>query len=225
MTSPWTEARFLSRPNRFLVRVVRGRRAFSAFLPNPGRLEELLLPRAILRVCPAPDLRRKTRYDVLAVRSGEEWVSLDTRLANATLAAALDRKGLPEFEEFRRYRREVSALGSRFDFLLEGARRCWLEVKHCSLVRDGTALFPDAPTERGVRHLEGLSQLARQGDRAACLFLVVRSARSFAPNEATDPAFASALRSAARDGVEVYARRGFLRGRNLLVGRAIPTEL
>lgn len=219
------EARFRSRPNRFLVRAVRGREAIEAFLPNPGRLEELLRPGVPLRLIPAAGQNRSRRYDVLAVQADDRWVCIDTRLANDAVATALRRGSLPEFRSYRTIRREPRWRSGRFDFLLEDPGRCWLEVKTVSLVVDGLALFPDAPTVRGARHLRDLARLARTGDRAAVLFLVVRQAERLAPNAAADPSFAEALRAAAEAGVEVLARRASLQGRRLRVGRPLPTTL
>lgn len=203
-------ARFLSRPNRFLVVArLRGGRRVRAHLADPGRLRELLVPGARLRLRPAHASGRKTRFTVALVRAPGKrgcWVSVDTSLANR-LAEALVRagrvRGLP-----RRctVHREVRRGRSRFDLLLapEGGPEILVEVKSVTLVEDGLALFPDAPTARGRRHLAELEAHARAGGRAAVLFVAQRpDARAVAPNEATDPGFARALRSAARAGVRL----------------------
>lgn len=221
----WIEARFRSRPNRFVVRAARGRHVVDAFLPNPGRLEELLQPGVPLRLRPATGPHRSTRYDVLAAQADRQWVCLDTRLANAAVAEVLRQKAFAEFRQHRSFRSEPPWSHGRFDFLLEDPGRCWLEVKMVSLVVDRLALFPDAPTARGARHLRELAGLARSGDRAAVLFLVVRRASRFAPNASTDPAFANALREAADAGVEVLVRRASLRGDRLAIGARLPTTL
>ena len=114
---------------------------------------------------------------------------------------------------------------SRLDFRLARPGTCWVEVKCCSLVVRGRALFPDAPTERGTRHLRELSALARRGNRAALLAVVVRRATRFSPNDAADPEFGQALRVAQRAGVEIHARLAALRGRELVLGASIPVDL
>ncbi len=219
------DARFVARVNRFRVRVELGGTIVDAHLPNPGRLGELLAPGIRVRMVPANSSNRTTAYDLLAARCGREWVCLDTRLANVAVRDALDARTLPEFSMYGITRQEVRWRDSRFDFLLEKPGRCWVEVKSCSLVRDGRALFPDAPTARGTKHLRGLASLARHGAHAAVLFVVVRRAVCFSPNDAADPAFGQALRDAADAGVEIHARRASLHGRHLVLDQPLPTDL
>ncbi len=225
MTAPWIEARFVERPNRFLIRATVGRRTVEAYLANSSRLGELLLPGARLRVVPAEGEQRSTRYDALAVWKGGEWVCLDTRLSNLAVAEALRVRILPEFARFRSVRAEARWRESRFDFLLQNPGRCWLEVKTCSLLRGRRAVFPDAPTARGTRHVSHLAELAARGDAAALLILVLRRAERFSPNDETDPEFVRALRSAKEAGVDIIARRAHLRGLRLEVDRRIPIDL
>lgn len=225
MNAPWFEVRLLARPNRFRVRVSWNRQELNAFLPNPGRLQELLRPGSPLRLVPKEGVGRRTRFDVLAVRHGGEWVCLDTRLANAAVGEALEARSLPEFARYRIIRSEVPWHTSRFDFRLEDPGLCWLEVKSCSLVQAGRALFPDAPTCRGVRHLQELTRLARSGAATAVLFVVVRRSARFSPNDATDPDFGVALRKADAAGVEIVARQASLRGLRLSLGGRVPIDL
>ncbi len=225
MNASLVEARFVARVNRFLVRVRRGGTVVDVHLPNPGRLGELLVPGAPMRLVSAGSRNRSTAYDVLAVHHGGEWVCLDTRLANVAVREALDAQTFSEFSRYRVIRPEARWHESRFDFLLEHPGRCWLEVKSCSLVENDHALFPDAPTARGARHVHELASLARHGTRAALLFVVVRSADRLSPNDSADPAFGEALRDAADAGVEIRARRASLRGRRLALGRALPIDL
>ena len=225
MIAPWVVARFLERPNRYLVRAKTLTGSVGAFLPNPGRLDELLTRGALLRLVPARSPGRRTRYDVLAVRARREWVCLDTRKANEAVEAALQAYRLPQVPRYRSVRREVPFRDSRFDFLLEGPRRTWFEVKTCSLVTAGDALFPDAPTIRGTRHLRHLTELVRKGDGAAILFLVVRQARLVRPNDEADRDFGDALRRADRAGVRVLGRRASLHRRTLVVRGPRPVVL
>lgn len=220
-------ATFLSRPNRFIVmaRTAAGRQV-RCHLGDPGRLRELLLPGAELRLRPASPPRkgagrppaRRTRYTVALVRASDPprpWVSLETTLANR-LAEDLFRRGLVRAAGRPAViRREVARGRSRFDFLLEGrdGSRLLVEVKSVSLVERGVALFPDAPTARGARHVAELEEHVRGGGRALILFVVQRDdARLVRPHAATDPAFASALARAAAAGVDVRAVRFRLEG-------------
>ncbi len=225
MRDALVDARFVTRINRFRVRAELGDGLADAHLPNPGRLRELLLPGVSLRLVPIAGASRSTGFDVLAVRRSGEWVCLDTRLANTAVADALSARSLPEFSGYRVVRPEARRHDSRFDFVLEEPGRCWLEVKMCSLVVGDRGLFPDAPTLRGTKHVRELASLVRHGVRAALLFVVVRHASRFSPNDVTDPPFGAALRAAIDAGVEVSARRAQLRGRRLVLGTRVPIDL
>lgn len=211
------EARFLERPNRFLVRADLRGTVVPAHLPNPGRLRELLRPGAKLYLRPQPAGHRKTAYDAVAVRTGGVLVSVDTRLPNRAVRRALEARTLPAFAAYTRVRPEVPLGASRIDFLLRNGEACYLEVKSVTLVEGGVALFPDAPTGRGRRHVEELTKTVEAGHRAAILFLVQRpDARRFRPHDATDPAFGDALRRAEGRGVEIHAFRSRFDGEDLV---------
>lgn len=221
-------ARFVSRPNRFVIRARCGARVVRAASADPGRLRELLRPGATLLLRPAPaGSSRRTRYTAVLVRHRGVWVSLVPALANAIVASALARGGAEGLRGFRVAGREVRHGHSRFDLALEGRGRRWLvEVKSATLVLSGLALFPDAPTLRGARHLRELRRHVERGGSAAVVFVVQRSdAAALAPHTGNDPAFAEALREAARAGVKVhaYACRVTPRGAALL--RRIPVRL
>lgn len=195
------------RDNRFRATVeLNGRRVW-AYLPNSGRLEELLEPGRRLLLSPASAPGRRTDYDLLLVDMGGTLVLADARLPNLLVEEALLEGSLSPFEGYEAIRREVKRGRSRLDFTLEGqGRRCFVEVKSVTLVRGGLALFPDAPTLRGCRHVEELHRAVAEGERAAIVFVVQRDdADAFAPNDEADPAFGSALRRAVEEGVEVYA--------------------
>ncbi|BCV20248.1 DNA/RNA nuclease SfsA [Moorella sp. Hama-1] len=215
------KATFISRPNRFTVIAVRDGQRLTAFLADPGRLTELLQPGAELYLAPVPSRQgRKTALDVVLLRMGDTFISLDSRLPNRIFAAAFQAGRLEPFKNYRKLQAEVRAGASRLDFLLMAEERggkpareelppCYVEVKSVTLVTDDkVALFPDAPTSRGSRHLRELMALLSEGYRAAVVFIIQREdAVSFAPNEATDPLFARTLGEAVAAGVEVYAYR------------------
>jgi sugar fermentation stimulation protein A len=204
---------FVDRPNRFVVEAVLedGRRV-RAHLADPGRLRELLLPGAPLRIRPVPPAPgRQTRHTVALVRSPEPpraWVSVDTGLANRLAESLLTRPGgVRGIGKGWDVRREVRRGGSRFDFLLSRAGEELLaEVKSVTLVENGIARFPDAPTARGARHVRELAEVARAGERALILFVVQRGdARAVTANPAIDPLFAAELTAARRQGVLLRA--------------------
>lgn len=213
--------RFIRRLNRFACLVEVDGETAEAYLPNPGRLQEILVEGAevLLRVSNAS--RRKTACDLIGVRAGETWVSIDARVPNALFKEAVEQRSLREFAGYRIAREEVFFGSSRLDFLLQGEPPCLVEVKSCTLVEEGIAKFPDAPTARGRRHLLELIKAREGGYRCAVVFIIQRGdAFAFAPNDATDSAFGEALREAARRGVEVLAYRCRFDGREIeIAGR------
>lgn len=221
------EGRFLRRPNRFLVTVEVGGASVEAHLPNPGRLEELLRPGRPVILNPRPRGHRRTPYDLVALQLPHgPLVSLDTRIPNRLVRVALESQGLPELGRRRRFSPEVRLGASRIDFRLDDGRSTYVEVKSCTLVEEGTAWFPDAPTLRGRRHVEELREAVWRGSRAAILFVIQRAdARELRPREATDPRFGQALRRAAGAGVEVLARRCHVTSRAVSLGDPVPVRL
>lgn len=212
-------ARFVARPNRFVVRAVWPEGGeVRAFLPNPGRLRELLLPGSALTLArpePGPDeaIRtdargRTTAWTVASVERDGVPVLLHTHWNNRVARYLLEHRLVPGLEAYRVVRGEVSRGNSRYDFLLKGPRGpLLLEVKSCTLFESGVALFPDAPTERGRRHVEELREVAGSGAAAAVLILAHSPEMTqFAPDYHTDPAFAAAL-CRARHELEVLPVR------------------
>jgi sugar fermentation stimulation protein A len=206
-------ATFLSRPNRFIVRAtIENGVEVDAHLADPGRLKELLVPGARLRLRPAKaGTVRRTRFGVALVRSRvapRSWVSVETVRANDLAGGLLSEGAIRGIGHGWSVRREVRHGNSRFDFLLERPRgtRLWAEVKSVTLVENGIARFPDAPTSRGRRHIEELTAIVRGGGRALLLFVVQRGdARVVVPHRTIDPALADAVAVAREAGVVVRA--------------------
>ncbi len=220
-------ARFVARPNRFLVRARLGARLVEAACRDPGRLEGLLRPGVGLRLAAATGATRRTRFDVLLARAGARWVGLAPALANDVFAAALARGEVAGLRGARVLAREVTHGRSRFDFVLGWrGRRTWTEVKSVGLVRDGLALFPDAPSARAARHLNELLALARGGASTQVVFVVQRDdAVAVAPFSERDPDFARALAAAARGGVRVRAYGCEVGPRGIRLARPLPVRL
>ena len=197
-------ARFVERTSRFTVLVDQGGQRFECYLANPGRLGELLTPGRKLLLRRA-DGNRKTQFDVIGVQAKNQVVTIDSRIPNDLMREAFQAEKLPEFRGYRYVRSEPRFGASRLDFLLDGDLPCLVEVKSCTLVRDGTALFPDAPTERGSRHLNALVDTVKKGFRAAIILLVFRTdSTCFAPNQETDQKFSLNFKKAIENGVSVY---------------------
>ncbi|MDY6838770.1 MAG: DNA/RNA nuclease SfsA [Thermodesulfobacteriota bacterium] len=202
------KGQFLARPNRFLVQcVAHGRGHINAYLPNPGRLWELLLPGAVLYLQPVNGLTeagpstRKTKYTVLAVEREGCPIFLHTHATNEVAGRLLEKQLIPPLKGTRVVQAEVPVGRSRFDFLLrEKGRDLYLEVKSCTLFGNNVAMFPDAVTERGKRHLLELAKMARNKVPTVVLFLVhYPHVKWFMPDFHTDLAFSAALLKVRKD--------------------------
>ena len=205
---PLYDAIFLERPNRFLTIVEVNGKVVESHLPDPGRLKELLLRGALLRVRKVPETakQRRTKWSTVMVKSGEQFISLDTNLPNKLVKQLLEKKELPFLKEWNLKKSEVTKGKHRFDFLLEKNNlEFFLEVKSVTLVENGVAMFPDAVTERGKKHMEELSKLKDSGFGAGVLFVCQRSdVRRFIPHWERDPKFATSLLRANSLGVKVW---------------------
>jgi sugar fermentation stimulation protein A len=228
--SPPLRGRLLRRYQRFFaeVELARGERVV-AHCPNTGSLLGCLAPGSPVWLRDSRNPARKLRFTWQAVCVGSTWVNVDTSLPNRVVAEALARGAVPELAGYARLRREVRyGRGSRIDLLLEDDERgaCHVEVKSTTLIEGGAALFPDAVTERGTKHLHELARLARAGKRAVQLFFVSRAdVEVFRPADSIDPAYARALRRAAAAGVEVLAYAARVEARRLELLRALPVDL
>ena len=195
---------FLSRPNRFIAHVQIHGQMEVCHVKNTGRCRELLSPGARVWCQQSCNPNRKTQYDLITVRKGSRLINMDSQAPNAAAKEWLLSGGLGDIESLRP---ETTHGDSRFDFSFwKDGRQCFLEVKGVTLETDGVCAFPDAPTERGTKHLRHLIRAAEEGFGAYVLFVIQMSDVSFLrPNDATDPAFAQALREAATKGVAVLA--------------------
>jgi len=197
--------RFLERTNRFVARVETAEGVQVCHVKNTGRCRELLVPGARVYLEEAAAGGRKTRYDLIAVEKGELLINMDSQAPNRVFGEFVaEGRFLPGLTAIRG---EYTWGDSRFDFLLEDeAGPIFVEIKGCTLEKEGEARFPDAPTERGIKHLRGLQRAVEQGYRAAVVFVIqMKGVHSFRPNDATHAAFGDALRQAAAAGVRVLA--------------------
>ena len=195
---------FLSRPNRFIAHIEIDGHVEICHVKNTGRCRELLVPGAQVWCQRSTNPNRKTKYDLITVKKGNRLINMDSQAPNIAAGQWLASGGLGEISELKP---EYTHGDSRFDFsfLLDG-KRCFLEVKGVTLENDGVCAFPDAPTERGVKHLKGLTQAAKEGYGAFVLFVIqMADVKYLRPHDETDPAFGAALREAAENGVTVLA--------------------
>jgi len=224
------EGRLVRRYQRFFaeVELARGERLI-AHCPNTGSLLGCLAPGSRVWLRDSGNTARKLRFTWQAVRIGRAWVNVDTALPNRVVAEAVSAGRVPELAGYAGLRREVPyGRASRIDLLLEDASRgtCHVEIKSTTLSENGAALFPDAVTSRGTKHLAELTRLARAGKRAVQFFFVSRGdVEVFRPADAIDPEYGRALRRAARAGVEVLAYTARVEARRLELLRPLAVEL
>jgi sugar fermentation stimulation protein A len=215
------------RDNRFRVTVEVDGEPVAAHLPNSGRLTELLTSRRRCWLEPISGPHRKTDFDLKLVEYAGGLVSVDARLPNPLLAEALEEGRLDAFQDYSSLQREVRLGESRVDFRLRTPRGLtWIEAKSVTLVEQGLALFPDAPTARGARHARELTKAVRDGDGAAIIFVIQRSdAGRFAPHDAADPTFGEALRAAVARDVDVYASTCQVSRDAITIAGQVPVDL
>ncbi|OUO40376.1 DNA/RNA nuclease SfsA [Flavonifractor sp. An306] len=219
------KGRFLSRPNRFIAHVELDGRTEVVHVKNTGRCRELLIPGATVYLEKSDNPARKTQYDLIAVEKGTLLVNMDAQAPNQVFREWAEAGNFQE--RLTLLRPETTWGDSRFDFYWEaGGRRGFVEVKGVTLEEDGHACFPDAPTERGVKHLNELARCQADGYEAAvCFVLQMAGMKDFAPNDRTHPAFGDALRQAAQAGVRIMARECAVTPDSLTIGAAVPVLL
>ena len=210
-STPIVKGKFLSRPNRFIAIVEVEGKEITVHVKNTGRCRELLPAGATVYLAAAENPTRKTPYDLVAVEKVRPdgsvlLINMDSQAPNDIAAEWLPKSGL--FSADSVFKREVTHGASRFDFAVTtpDTPTAYLEVKGCTLEREGIAYFPDAPTERGVKHIRELTALARAGHPAYILFVVqMKEITALRPNDETHPAFGEALREAQAAGVRIMA--------------------
>lgn len=218
-------ARFLARPNRFVARVEAEGEELICHVKNTGRCRELLVPGATVWLEESPNPNRKTKYDLIAVEKGSRLINMDAQAPNQVFREWAQAGGFRK--DLTLLRPETTYGSSRFDFYWESSKkRGFVEVKGVTLEEDGVVRFPDAPTLRGVKHLEELVKAHQAGYEAAVCFVIqMEDVRWFAPNDATHPEFGQALRQAAAAGVEVLAMDCAVTPGSLEIRNPVPIRL
>lgn len=197
---------FKARPNRFIAYVETERGEEICHVKNTGRCRELLTPDAVIYVQRNDNPARKTKLDLIGVRKKEYLINMDSQAPNQAVKEWLQAGTL--FSKEAKIYSEKTYGDSRFDFYIEdGERKIFMEVKGVTLEEDGVCRFPDAPTERGVKHIRELQKCLNDGYEAYIFFVIQMSpVKYLEPNDQTHPAFGNALREAAEAGVRVMAR-------------------
>lgn len=218
------QGRFLSRPNRFIAHVEMDGKTEICHVKNTGRCRELLIPGARVWCAKAENSNRKTAYDLIAVEKGTYLVNMDSQAPNQAVGEWLRNGGLGNAQVVLPEQRFHD---SRFDFYLErDGKPMFLEVKGVTLEGNGVCRFPDAPTQRGARHLRELTLAREQGYDAAVLFVIqMAPVRYLTPNDGTDPEFGKALREAAAKGVAVLAVDCVVTPDTMTIGNPVAVHL
>lgn len=221
------EARFLRRVNRFTAYVDLNGQEEMVHVKNTGRCRELLLEGARVFLEEADEEGRKTKYSLIAVYKGDMLVNMDSQAPNQMAAEALAEGKIEEIGEVDFLKREVKYENSRFDiYYQKGEKKGFIEVKGVTLEEDGIAMFPDAPTERGAKHLKELIKAKEEGYEVAALFVIqMKGVKEFRPNEERDKNFTAALREAAAAGVKVLAYDCGVQVGKVWIENKIPVKL
>lgn len=217
------QGHFLKRPNRFIAHVETQDGVQICHVKNTGRCRELLVPGAVVYLEESPNPNRKTKYDLIAVEKDDLLINMDSQAPNQVAEEYLPRL----FPDMTGWRREFTWGSSRFDFRVETPEKTWfMEVKGVTLEENGVVLFPDAPTQRGVKHLRELCRCQEEGYGACVLFVVQMSGvRYFTPNRYTHPEFAQALEEAALQGVRLEAVDCLVTPQSLIPGEPVEIRL
>lgn len=215
---------FRDRPNRFIAHVEIGGMLKTVHVKNTGRCRELLVPGATVWCQHLDTPARKTKFDLICVEKGQLLINMDSQAPNKAVQEWLAGGGLGKIEDLRP---ETVHGDSRFDFAFQrNGRQCYLEVKGVTLENGGVCAFPDAPTERGAKHLRGLQRAVAEGCECYALFVIqMRPVKYLQPNDATDPAFGKALREAAAAGVRVLAVDCLVEPDGMTVGEPVRVLL
>lgn len=223
------EARFLSRPNRFIAHCMIGGKPVTAHVKNTGRCRELLVPGCTVYLEHAGNENRKTEWSLVTVKKGRRLINMDSQAPNTVFYEALQSgriclpgKGVPTL-----IKREVTFGDSRFDLYVEwDDKKFFIEMKGVTLEDQDIVLFPDAPTQRGEKHIRGLINAVKQGYYGAVVFVIqMGEIKYFTPNWETDPAFGRALEEAKLQGVDILAYDCYVTPEEVICGDAVPVIL
>lgn len=202
------KASFIKRPNRFNASVLIDEEEIVVHVPNTGRCREILIPGCTVYLREELNPNRKTKYDLIAAIKGDKLISIDSQIPNKVVKEALELGAVEKLKKYNNILSEKTFGDSRFDFKLsnDDGEEYYLEVKGVTLEEERRCRFPDAPTDRGRKHLLELIEVKKSGRGAGVLFLIqIEDVISFTPNDETDPKFAEALRLANENGVDIFA--------------------
>lgn len=219
------QAIFLERPNRFIAHILVEGKEQLCHVKNTGRCKELLIPNTTIYVQHHDNPNRKTKYSLIAVQKEKLLINMDSQVPNQIVAEWL--KTGKSFPDLKLVRPETVFGSSRFDFYLETSqKKIFMEVKGCTLEQNGVVMFPDAPTQRGVKHIQELILAKQQGYDAYLIFVIqMKEVRYFTPNRLTHPEFANVLLQAEKAGVNILAVDCIVTPDSIEIDQQVPIQL
>ncbi len=219
------KGRFIKRLNRFVALCEIDGEETYCHVKNTGRCGEILVPDAECYLEKSDNPNRKYAYSLVVVQKGERLINIDSQAPNKAAGEFLSSGGL--YGQIQNLKAEKTYGNSRFDFYFEhDEKRAYLEVKGVTLEKDGAVFFPDAPTQRGTKHLNELCSCVEEGFEAYVLFVVqMKGVKSFSPNKVTDPAFSEALKRASEKGVRIVAYDCYVNENEMTIKDKVPVIL
>lgn len=220
-------AKFIKRPNRFIAHVLLDGREEIVHVKNTGRCKEILQEGVTVILEEAQNANRKTRYSLIAAYKGDVLINIDSQVPNLVVYEAIKEQKIKEIQQVDKLRRETVYGKSRFDLSFEAMGQAgFVEVKGATLEIDGVALFPDAPTERGCKHVYEMITAVENGYSGFVFFLIqMKGIRYFTPNEEMDPEFAAALRLAKEKGVSILAYDSIVTENGIEIGSPVEVRI
>ncbi len=224
--TPLQTATLIKRYKRFLadVRTEDGRE-FTVHCPNSGSMRGCSDPGSQVMLSTSPNLKRKYPQTLEMIQKGDTWIGINTMLTNHIVAEAIAGNRIHELQDIESIKKEIkTSQSSRLDLLLKrGDENIYVEIKNCSLVEDGLAMFPDAVTSRGTKHLNELARLVQEGNRGIIFFCVQRSdAKHFSPAHHIDPVYAETLAKVIKQGVEIVIYQAAVTPKQIRITTPIP---
>ena len=221
------EGIFLTRPNRFIAQVLIDGEEETVHVKNTGRCKELLIPgaRIILEDC-SHNLNRKTKYSLIAVWKGDILVNMDSQVPNKVVFDAINENKIRGYENLDFLKREVTYGNSRFDMYFENKdEKGFIEVKGVTLENNGISMFPDAPTERGTKHVLEMIQAVKEGYKGAIFFLIqIKKIKEFRLNWQMDENFSQAIKLASENGVDIIAYDSIVRDNDIYINKPVKID-
>lgn len=222
-------AKFVKRPNRFQGYVILDGEEILVHVPNTGRCKEILIPNTTVILRNETNPNRKTKYSLIAAYKDEKIINIDSQAPNNMVEEALNNKVIEELKDYHILKRESTFGNSRFDFKLQhdnNNTEYYLEIKGVTLEENDIAYFPDAPTERGIKHILELIELKKMGTGAGILFVIqLDGVKEFRPSDITHKAFGDALRLAHSEGVEIMAYISDVTEETITICKSVPIKL